>query len=133
MLILGHCKFWVYQVCLITFTKNLQRHNQILRETLLFQTWDWNSIHYTWKNRTKWEKWHSTKTTEMVKLYFICQHTCKATAHPVGPRATSVSPQQAKTQRIQSICTPPSLAPYGLSEQQALTRQNLGWQHNWIL
>lgn len=27
-----------------------------LRETLFFQTWDWNSIFSTWKNRINWEK-----------------------------------------------------------------------------
>lgn len=51
----------------------------------------------------------------------IFQHTCKATAHPVGSRATSASPQQAKTQRVQSICILPSLGPY---EQQAPPRQD---------
>lgn len=63
----------------------------------------------------------SLKPQRNGKSYFISQHTCKATAHPVGSRATGASPQQAKTQRVQSICIPPSLAPY---EQQAPPRQD---------
>lgn len=102
--------------------KKLQRDDQISRETLFFQTWDWNSVHYTWKKTGQNERNSiSLKPQRNGKSYFISQHTCKATAHPVGSRATGASPQQAKTQRVQSICIPPSLAPY---EQQAPPRQD---------
>lgn len=44
---------------------------------------------------------------EMMRLYFISQHTWKAIAHPEDPRALSIRPHQAKTQDVQPICLLP--------------------------
>lgn len=106
MLILGHYKFRVYQVCLITFMKKFQRHDQTLRETLFFQTWYWNSIHCTWKNRITREKWHSTETTEkwwgyisylgihtrLLLIHWIQEHQALAHIRPKGRGSNPAAP-----------------------------------------
>lgn len=67
---------------------------------------------------------------EMIRLYFISQHSCKAIAHPVDPRALSTSPRHAKTQGVQPICPLPvgGRGMFSMGYLCSAGSQHTGWR-----